>query len=86
METLREYLKSLSLVDRVAFARRCGTTYGYLRKALYVGNKLGGDLAVAIDRESGGRVRCEELRPDIDWSYVRRTWRRVDSSTAGSIA
>lgn len=71
METLRAYLKSLSHTERTAFARRCRTTFGYLRKAIIVGNKLGGGLAVAIDRESGGAVRCEVLRPDIDWSYVR---------------
>jgi DNA-binding transcriptional regulator YdaS (Cro superfamily) len=92
METLRTYVMSLSPVERTAFARRCGTTVGYLRKAWYVGNKLGGDLAVAIDRESGGAVRCEVLRPDIDWSYLRRALNRksrrspparVDSSSAG---
>lgn len=71
METLRAYLMSLPLPVRTAFAVRCGTTLGYLRKAIHVGNKLGGDLAVAIDRESGGAVRCEVLRPDIDWTYVR---------------
>lgn len=94
METLRAYLKSLKLADRIAFARRCGTTFGYLRKAINVGNKLGADLAVAIDRESGGKVRCEVLRPDIDWSYVRRALNRksrrlpaaVDSSSTGVAA
>lgn len=91
METLRAYLKSLSPAERAAFAVRCGTTVGYLRKAVYVGNRLGGDLAVAIDRESRGKVRCEDLRPDIDWTYVRRTRRRkrtsspsVDTSSAAA--
>lgn len=26
----------------------------------------------AIERATGGQVRCEELRPDIDWAVVRR--------------
>lgn len=26
----------------------------------------------AIERATGGVVRCEELRPDIDWSYIRQ--------------
>lgn len=26
---------------------------------------------IAIDRLTNGQVRCEELRPDIDWSYLR---------------
>lgn len=25
----------------------------------------------SIERETGGRVRCEELRPDVDWNYLR---------------
>lgn len=27
----------------------------------------------AIERATGGKVRCEELRPDVDWSYLRKT-------------
>jgi len=26
----------------------------------------------AIERATGGKVRCEELRPDIDWAVLRR--------------
>lgn len=25
----------------------------------------------SIDRETGGAVSCEELRPDVDWAYLR---------------
>lgn len=28
---------------------------------------------VDIERETGGRVRCEDLRPDVDWNYLRVT-------------
>jgi DNA-binding transcriptional regulator YdaS (Cro superfamily) len=27
----------------------------------------------AIERATGGAVRCEELRPDVDWSAVRES-------------
>lgn len=27
----------------------------------------------AIDRATGGEVRCEDLRPDVDWAYLRGT-------------
>ncbi|WP_308445851.1 YdaS family helix-turn-helix protein [Chitiniphilus purpureus] len=27
----------------------------------------------AIERATDGQVRCEELRPDIDWAYLRGT-------------
>ena len=28
-------------------------------------------LCIKVDRESGGVVRCEDLRPDVDWAYLR---------------
>ena len=27
----------------------------------------------AIERASNGLIRCEELRPDFDWAYLRAT-------------
>lgn len=71
MDTLRTYLNGLSVDDQAAFANRCGSTVGYLRKALSVKSQLGINLCIEIERESGGAVRCEDLRPDIDWGYLR---------------
>jgi DNA-binding transcriptional regulator YdaS (Cro superfamily) len=34
---------------------------------------LGESLCIAIDRESGGAVRCEDIRTDVDWAYLRNT-------------
>lgn len=58
METLRAYLNSLPTVEQEAFARRCGTSIGYLRKSISVG-RIGPELAARVERESGGRVRFE---------------------------
>lgn len=27
----------------------------------------------AIERATNGQVRCEDLRPDVDWGYLRST-------------
>lgn len=81
MERLSAYLRSLSPAEQHAFAKRCSTSVGYLRKAISVGHRLGCDLVVAIERESRGIVRCEDLRPDTDWSYVRGTARRSRSNS-----
>ena len=27
----------------------------------------------AIERETAGQVTCEQLRPDVDWGYLRAT-------------
>lgn len=65
MESLRQYLKSLSVSDQAEYATRAGTTIGYLRKALSVGTKFDGALARKLDEESGGAVDRCDLRPDI---------------------
>ena len=71
MKTLREFINSLTPAQRTDFANRCKTTVGYLRKACSVNQQLGADLCILIDRESGGLVACEVLRPDVDWAYLR---------------
>lgn len=68
---LKSYLKSLTPSEQTRFAKRCGTTLGYLRKAMSKRQNFGEALLVALDRESGGAVPCEKLRPDIDWAYLR---------------
>ena len=72
---LQAHLRSLpDAAAREAFAVACGTTINYLRKVLsrkrFVPDAA---LCVAIERESGGAVRCEVLRPDVDWTYLRCT-------------
>jgi DNA-binding transcriptional regulator YdaS (Cro superfamily) len=31
------------------------------------------DRCPSIERATGGIVRCEVLRPDVDWAYLRGT-------------
>jgi DNA-binding transcriptional regulator YdaS (Cro superfamily) len=71
MESLLAYLNNLPPHERDAFAARCKTSVNYLRSATSAGKKLGDRLVVSIERESGGAVRAEDLRPDIDWAYLR---------------
>ena len=68
----KKYLFSLDMADRQLFADRCDTTVGHLRNVAY-GRTCGEKLAVDIERESNGAVRCEDLRPDVDWAYLRGT-------------
>jgi DNA-binding transcriptional regulator YdaS (Cro superfamily) len=68
----KTYFLALSTTERRAFAVRCGTSSDHLRNIAY-GKTCGEKLAIAIDRESGGVVRCEDLRPDVDWAYLRGT-------------
>ena len=72
METLRAYMNGLTVDQQADFARRCRTSVGYLRKVISAKTKLGESLCIAIDRESGGVVRVEDLRPDVDWAYLKK--------------
>lgn len=69
--SLKPYLLSMSMPEREDFARRCGTSYGHLRNVAYGHKPCSAELAINIDRESGGRVTCEELCQVADWAYVR---------------
>ena len=72
---LKSYLGNLGSEERDDFASRCGTTAGHLRNISYGYRPCGESLAIAIERESGARVLCEVLRPDVDWQYLRGTAR-----------
>lgn len=65
MQSLRNYLNSLTVAEQTAYAKRCGTSIGYLRKVLSVKQKLEGAVCVLLDENSGGAVPRSELRPDI---------------------
>jgi DNA-binding transcriptional regulator YdaS (Cro superfamily) len=71
MDKLLAYINGLPKSDRAKFCIACETTERYLRKAISAKQRLGADLCIRIDRESQGLVTCEELRPDVDWAYLR---------------
>lgn len=68
---IRQYLNSLETVEQHAFASACGTSVNYIRKAACIGQKFDAALAVRMDRHSKRAVTVDELRPDVDWDYVR---------------
>lgn len=76
MSDLREYLNELPAEERKRFCERCGTSVGYLRKAISRGQLIGEKLCINIDRESRGAVPVESLRADVDWAYLRNSSRR----------
>jgi len=69
MEELRIYLNALSLDEQRSFALRCGTSIGYLRKALSKNHELGPALCVLIEEASCGVVTRKNLHPG-DWASI----------------
>lgn len=71
MEKLKNYLRNLSKTDRELLAKACETSFGHLRNVGYGCSKPNAKLCIAIERETRGHIKCEELRKDIDWQWVR---------------
>ena len=80
MEALRDYLNSLSVPEQTKFAERCGTTIGYLRKAISKKQELGIELVMEIEKNSKNGVRCEQMLPNVDFKYLHE--RRAKASSA----
>jgi DNA-binding transcriptional regulator YdaS (Cro superfamily) len=70
--TLRDYLHALTPDQRTGFAMLCGTSAGHLRNVAHRYKLASPELALAIERETRHEVTVEEVRPDLDWSIVRR--------------
>ena len=70
---LKAYLRTLTAEDRASFAARCGASLTHIKFVAYGAKNLSCELAINIERESGGVVRVEDLRPDADWRVIRGT-------------
>lgn len=70
---LKSFLETLSMTEREDFAERCGSTAGHLRNVSYGYRSCAESLAISVERESGRKVRCESLRPDVDWQFLRNS-------------
>ncbi|WP_429562070.1 Cro/Cl family transcriptional regulator [Paraburkholderia sp. MM6662-R1] len=66
MKKLRLFLNAMSPRDQESFSRSCGTTIGYLRKAISSGQRLRTDLCVKIEQRSDYYLMRWDLRP-TDW-------------------
>ncbi len=69
MQTLLNYLNGLGKADRASFVERCGTSEGYLRKAISTGQRLGAELSCLIEQESDCAVTRKDLHPE-KWNLI----------------
>lgn len=73
MKKLQAYLNGLPTLEQASYARRSGTTIGYLRKCISTGQKIGEGICINLERESERAVMVEDLRDDVDWAYLRNS-------------
>lgn len=71
MEKLLRYINKLTLSEREAFEGR-GISISYIRKAKSAEQRLSAEYCIAIEKATNREITCEEIRPDIDWNYIRR--------------
>lgn len=71
---LKDYISRFG-VD--ALADGVQTNAVYLRHIATGRRRPSGKLAIRIERATSGTVTCEDLRPDMDWAYIRGTKSRV---------
>lgn len=72
IDSLKKYVSSLGDdAEREDFAALCGTTFGHLRQIYYGHRTCDAGLAIEIEKNTHQVVKCEELRADIDFGYLR---------------
>lgn len=67
---LAEYLETRE--KPASLASRLGVSTGRLSHFKTGFDRPNAEMCIAIHRETGGVVTCDELRPDLDWGAVRK--------------
>nr|WP_208623333.1 helix-turn-helix domain-containing protein [Ralstonia mannitolilytica] len=57
--------------SQVALAHQLGVTKAAVAQWKLEGRRVPAEHCPVIERLTDGQVRCEDLRPDIDWAYLR---------------
>lgn len=70
---LLDYIRPLDKGARAELASRCKMSPGQLEHIAWRRRRANAAHAVLIERETDRVVRCETIRPDVDWQYIRST-------------
>ena len=79
--------KAISIIGSMqAVADALGITKGAVSQWKDSARKVPAEHCPVIERLTKGVVRCEELRPDVDWAYLRNTPATPDTPIPEAIA
>ncbi len=67
----KTFLHSIPRPERGDFAKKCGVSVGQIHNIAYGCRQCSAEIAIAIEKATEGKVRCEDLCPSIDWAYLR---------------
>lgn len=77
---LREYM-NIKGVRPTRLASMLGVAPTYLYQMTVGIRSISPERAIQIEKATDGAVTCEELRPDVDWAYLRGTSASVQPAT-----
>jgi DNA-binding transcriptional regulator YdaS (Cro superfamily) len=69
--TLKDYLDGLPRGGQSAMAKMLGIAPAYLYQMANGMRPISAERCPQIERLTDGAVRCEDLRPDVDWAVLR---------------
>ena len=70
---LKTYLSTLERGGMTGLAKDLGISPSYLSQLASGAAPISHSRCIDIEKASNGAVRCEDLRPDFDWAYLRNT-------------
>ncbi len=75
---LKTYLTNLQRGGISKLASSLGISSSYLSQLASGAAPISIERSIEIEKATLGAVRCEELRPDIDWAYLRNSQQATD--------
>lgn len=69
----RDFFLSMPVEARKDFAKAVSAPLRTLYNIAYLGRKANAAIAVQIEKETRGIIRADDLRPDIEWSAIRKS-------------
>lgn len=60
-------------------AQVLGVTPGMINHVITGRRPIPDHWCPIIERETGGRIRCEQLRPEVDWAVLRQPIAKEES-------
>jgi len=82
--TLQDYF-SVTGISQTALAREIGVSAVLINQWKSGARQVPAGRCPDIERATNGAVTCEELRPDVNWGYLRGTAPRRMESIARKI-
>lgn len=65
---LKDYLQKHTQAE---LARSLGVTPGAVNQWVSGKTRLTAERCIRIEEATLGQVRCEDMRPDVNWAYIR---------------